>query len=78
MPGVKIGAYEIRFYEYDLDERPHVHVRREGKQAKFWLTPVQLHRNSGFADHELGKIERILRMNRDRLVNLWEQEARKR
>ena len=59
------------------DGRPHVPVRCEGKQAKFWLTPVQLHRNSGFADHELGKIERMLRMNRDRLVSLWEQEARK-
>mgnify|MGYP003382485793 FL=1 len=78
MPGINIGAYEIRFYEYDLDERPHVHVRREGKQAKFWLMPVQMYRNSGFADFELGRIERILRDNRERLIRLWDEEMKKR
>lgn len=73
MPGIKIGPYEVRFYEYDLNERPHVHVRREGRQAKFWLTPIELFQNKGYADHELGKIEQLLRKNRQRLLRLWEE-----
>ena len=78
MPGIKIGPYEIRFYEYDLNERAHVHVRREGKQAKFWLTPIELFQNKGYADHELGKIEQMLRKNRQRLLKLWNEEMKKR
>lgn len=78
MPGIKIGPYEVRFYEYDLAERPHVHVRREGKQAKFWLTPVELFQNKGYADYELSRIERILDKNRMRLLALWEEEMKKR
>ncbi len=73
MPGIKIGPYEVRFYEYDLNERPHVHVRGEGRQAKFWLTPIELFQNKGYADHELGKIEQLLRKNRQRLLRLWEE-----
>ncbi|MCX6049204.1 MAG: DUF4160 domain-containing protein [Chloroflexi bacterium] len=78
MPGIKIGPYEVRFYEYDLNERPHVHVRREGKQAKFWLTPIELFQNRGYADHELSKIEQLLRKNRQRLLTLWDEEMKKR
>lgn len=78
MPGLKIGPYEVRFYEYDLNERPHVHVRREGKQAKFWLTPLELFKNNGYAEHELSKIEQMLHKNRKRLLKLWEEEMKKR
>jgi hypothetical protein len=48
MPGVRIGPYSVNFYEYDLREPAHAHVRRERKQAKFWLEPVALVRNRGF------------------------------
>ena len=78
MPGIKIEPYEVRFYEYDLTERPHVHVRRENKQAKFWLTPIELFQNKRYADHELGRIERMLDKNRKRLLALWEEEMKKR
>lgn len=79
MPGVKIGPYYIHFYEYDLIERPHIHVQRENRQTKFWLTPtIELYRNQGFAQHELGKIERLLSKNRTRLLRMWEEETKKR
>ncbi|MDQ3249205.1 MAG: DUF4160 domain-containing protein [Chloroflexota bacterium] len=78
LPGIKVGPYEIRFYEYNLSERPHVHVRRESSQAKFWLTPLELYENRGYANHELGKIERMLEEQRRRLLNLWQKEMKKR
>ena len=66
MPVVlRVKGYRFRFYESDLDEPPHVHVRKERKKAKFWLTPVALAHSKGFRDHEQGEIERILVEHRD-------------
>ena len=50
----------------------------KASKAKFWLTPVELFQNKGYADHELGKIEQLLRKNRQRLLKLWEEEMKKR
>ena len=77
MPGVRIGPYAIHFYQYDLREPIHVHIRRERKQAKFWLDPVSLARSSGFSAQELRDIERVLSANRERLVKLWNHERSK-
>ena len=78
MPSISIGPYRIQFFEYDLQEKPHVHVWRENLHAKFWLTPVELFENNGYADHELNKIERLLRKERNRLLNRFREEQKKR
>ena len=77
MPGIRIGPYGISFYEYDLREPAHVHVRREWKQAKFWLAPVALARNNGFPAHELSAIEGLLWENQGKLLALWNGERNK-
>ena len=59
MPVVlRVKGYKFWFYEVDLDEPPHVHVGREGKEAKFWLDPIKLARVGGFKPVELREIER--------------------
>lgn len=77
MPGIRIGPYAVHFYEYDLREPTHIHVRRERMQAKFWLDPIALGRNTGFSSQELRDIERILRENQERLLALWNNERKK-
>ncbi len=77
MPGIRIGPYAISFYECDLREPAHVHIRRDRDQAKFWLAPVKLARNRGFSAHELHDIEMVLRKNQARLMALWENERKK-
>lgn len=52
------GPYRFFFFASDRDEPTHVHVAREAKAAKFWLSPVRLAYNYGFATNELAKIER--------------------
>ena len=43
MPVVlRIKGYRFWFYEADLDEPPHVHVGKESKEAKYWITPIAL------------------------------------
>jgi hypothetical protein len=78
MPSIRIGPYRIQFFEYDLQEKPHVHIWRDNNHAKYWLTPVELAVNNGFANHELNKIERLLREERNRLLKLFREEQKKR
>jgi hypothetical protein len=42
MPVVlRAHGYKFWFYEVDLGEPPHIHVGKDGNQAKFWLNPVK-------------------------------------
>jgi hypothetical protein len=56
MPAIRIpGPYEFNFWSNENSEPPHVHVRRERMNAKFWLGPARLAGNRGFPEHELKK-----------------------
>lgn len=79
MPVVlRIRGYRFGFYEADLDEPPHVHVVKEGKETKYWMTPIALARSRGFRDHELNEIERILVEHQDDILEAWGKEQEKR
>jgi hypothetical protein len=54
------NGYRFMFFASDEDEPVHVHVKKNGKTAKFWLTPtVRLKRKGRFRPHEISEIERI-------------------
>ncbi len=65
------GVDRFFFYSNEGTEAPHVHVEREGRVAKLWLTPVSIRRSGGLPSHELTKIESIVLMNRDDLLREW-------
>lgn len=72
MPAVlRDGPYRFFFWSRENNEPPHVHVRRERFEAKFWLEPVGLAGNLGFARHELGEIGRLVGQHRDLLLERW-------
>lgn len=73
MPTVlRVGPYRFFFYPHDvLYEPPHVHVRRDRDEAKFWLAPVELERNRGFAGHELRTVEDLVREHESTLLTAW-------
>jgi hypothetical protein len=50
MPVVlRVNGYKFFFYEADVaNEPPHVHVTKEGNEAKFWLDPVSIEREGRF------------------------------
>ena len=61
MPTVmRIGPYRFHFYSRENNEPPHIHVTREDLEAKFWLRPVSLAANRGFAQAELHRIGRLV------------------
>ncbi len=74
MPTVlRIKGYRIGFFSADLNEPPHVHVTKEDRIAKFWLQPVRLVKNRGFARHELSEIDAILAQHEQELLIKWHE-----
>jgi len=69
--------YRVGFFSFDLTERHHVHVRRERKECKIWIEQsVELAWNSGFADHELNDILRLVCENLPLINSTYESAAK--
>jgi len=74
MPTVlRVGRFRFYFFSNEGTEPPHVHVKADNDQAKFWLDPVQLAYNYGFKAHELTEIEQIIREHRAELWEAWHE-----
>jgi len=46
---LRSGPYRFFFFASDRQEPPHIHVKRDDKLAKFWLSPVREAYNYGFS-----------------------------
>lgn len=79
MPVVlRANGYKFFFYEADVaNEPPHVHVGKDGNEAKFWLDPVRVAREGRFRKGDLRDIERIIDDNLEFLLNAWKEEKSK-
>lgn len=77
MPSVRgiPGAYRFFFYSFDCNEPAHVHILWEKRMCKFWLEPVMLAGNDGFAAHELGMIRKLVSEQRGRLLEAWHEHC---
>ncbi|MFQ5630634.1 MAG: DUF4160 domain-containing protein [bacterium] len=72
MPTVlRKGPYRFFFVALDKGEPPHIHVQREKMVAKFWLDPIVLQNSGGFNRSELNKIAKIVRKNRNKFLERW-------
>jgi hypothetical protein len=67
------GPYRFFFFSSDRGEPIHVHVERERKTAKFWLDPVQMEYNHGFAPVELNKVATLVQEHETDLVKAWHE-----
>ncbi|MCA9246328.1 MAG: DUF4160 domain-containing protein [Planctomycetales bacterium] len=61
------------FYSGDREEPPHVHVERDGAEAKFWLDPVRMQRSDGFTSRALRVIEAKVVDNQQLLLDAWDE-----
>jgi len=74
MPTVlRVGPYSFVFFSSDRGEPIHIHVKRDRLVVKFWLEPISLAKNLGFADHEVKEIERLVAEHRDFLIEAWHE-----
>ena len=74
MPTVlRTGPYRCYFYSHEPDEPAHVHVDRDDATAKVWLRPVSLAWASGFADHELRRVVRLVEDHVQEMLGAWNE-----
>ena len=72
MPTVlRLGPFRLFFFSNERQEPAHIHVKAGENQAKFWLEPVALAKNRGFAEHELNTIEALVVQHRAALLEAW-------
>lgn len=65
MPTIfRLGPYSFGIFRKEGNEPPHVHVRRDQDEAKFWLEPLKRASSQGFAEKELRRIERVVAEHR--------------
>ncbi|MCH7933994.1 MAG: DUF4160 domain-containing protein [Gemmatimonadetes bacterium] len=70
---LRYGPYRMFTYSSDGDEPPHVHVVRDGWEAKFWMAPVRPAYSKGFDAPELRRIHRIISEHRRQLMDAWNE-----
>ncbi len=72
MPTVlRWNGYRFYFFSNESGEPPHIHVDKGGNTVKFWLDPIGVARNIGFAGRELGVVERKVQEERDTFLEAW-------
>lgn len=69
----------FRFYFFSLEgnEPPHVHVRKGGGKAKFWLLPVELVHSRGLTKAELRRARELAQEHAEDFINRWEEYFRR-
>jgi Domain of unknown function (DUF4160) len=74
MPTVlRSGPYRFYFFSNEGHEPPHVHVDRDDRSAKYWLDPVELAINHGFAAAELRDLHRLVGRNASDFRDRWNE-----
>ena len=74
MPTVlRWNGFRFYFFSNEGQEPPHIHVDRGENTVKYWLEPVAIARNIGFAARELAIIEQKVRDERDNFLRAWNE-----
>jgi hypothetical protein len=64
-------GHRFFFYSADRWEPPHVHVYKDGDEAKVWLHDLTVAVNLGFSARALAEIVRVVRENRNAFTEAW-------
>ena len=72
------SEYTFKIYSNE-EERMHIHVLCDGKEAKYWLEPqVELAKNTGIPEHKLNEIKIIVEKYADNFKEQFRQHIGKR
>ncbi|HEV7718099.1 MAG TPA: DUF4160 domain-containing protein [Arsenicitalea sp.] len=64
-------GYRFFFYSADGWEPPHIHIVKDGHEAKIWLRDMNVAVNLGYSARELNEIIRATREHRDAFMEAW-------
>lgn len=66
-------GYRFFFYSADGGEPPHIHVVRDGREAKIWLRDLRLAANAGLSDRDLGEVLKVVRDRQTEFLEVWHE-----
>lgn len=73
MPTIFI-FFGFRFMFYSNDHTPiHVHVIKDGNEAKYNVQPIEQIYNHGFKKHDIALIESLISENEDIIIDRWKE-----
>lgn len=70
------GGYRFHFYSNEGDPREpqHIHVLKDGIDAKFWLWPdVVVAYNDGYSARVLRELTVIIEQHRNEIAAAWDE-----
>lgn len=74
MPTIlRIGRYQFKFFSNEREEPPHIHVKADEQEAKFWLDPPGLVSNYGFNSHELTELRKLIQEYQSDFLEAWDE-----
>ena len=73
MPTVfrNLKGYRFFFFSLDRGEPIHIHVEKDNKHVKFWLSPLELAKSRNFRSHELSEIRKLIVNNIEDIRRKW-------
>jgi hypothetical protein len=69
------SPYRLFFFSFDCGEPKHIHIQRERKVCKYWMEPIALASNHGFNAVELNSVRQILKDNRIKILEAWNEHC---
>lgn len=74
MPEIfRCEGFVFFFYANEGQEPMHVHVRRAGGHAKFWIDPLELDFSEGLKVQELARADELIRQNEPLIRKKWHE-----
>ncbi len=70
------NGFRFHFFSNEGDPREpvHIHVAKDGADAKFWLQPeVNVAYNKGFNARTLSALSRIVEKRREEIERAWDE-----
>ena len=69
-------GFRFFFYSNEGDPREpvHIHVMKDGGEAKFWLAPeIRLARSHGFDARTLRKLASVIEQHKGQISEAWDE-----
>lgn len=64
-------GYRFRFYASDGLEPAHVHIVKDGRAAKVWLSSLEIEYARGYNGREIAEFSAKIAENRDDWMEKW-------
>lgn len=67
-------GYRFFWYSWDGVEPPHVHIWKDRKECKIWLSDLSLAFNRGYSSADIGTLVARTAEERDRFREIWNEQ----